>query len=188
MLVYLPDSPGKARWATDDEKVKFVERVRINDQGIKQPVFRKDQAMEAIRDPVPWLLVTMILIQTLVVGGINTFNSLLINQAFGFSVGESQLLGIPLAVFQACEFFFIAWLATRTNQTIYCMIGYTIINVVGTIVLLTVTPSASTRGGLLVAFYLMQSFQSCAPSMWSLLARNVAGQSKKSIAYAMFCR
>jgi hypothetical protein len=102
---WLPDSPAKARWASEEDKVKFVERVRANDQGIKQPKFRKEQAKEALSDPGPWLLVVMILLQTTIGGGIGTFNNLLINKAFGFSVSESQLLGIPLAAFQAVLYY-----------------------------------------------------------------------------------
>lgn len=66
------------------------------------------------------------------------------------------------------------------------MIGYVIVNVIGTIVLLTVEPNARTRPGLIVAFYAMQCFQACSPPMFAMLSRNVAGQTKKSITYAMF--
>jgi hypothetical protein len=107
VLVFLPDTPVQARWATADEKVKFVERVRTNDQGIKQKKWRSEQAWESIKDPLPWLLFLMMLFQTLVVGGVNTFNSLLINQAFGFSTSQSQLLSLPLNVFQVILYFFI---------------------------------------------------------------------------------
>lgn len=36
--------------------------------------------------------------QTQVVGGLNTFNALLINEAFGFNVTDAQLLSIPIGV------------------------------------------------------------------------------------------
>lgn len=49
----------------------------------------------------------MIVFQTLVVGGVNSFNSLLINKAFGFSVSVSQLVSMPLAAFQIILYFFI---------------------------------------------------------------------------------
>ena len=107
--MFLPDSPVQARWATPEEKVKYVERVRTNDQGIKQKVFRREQALEVFRDPLPWLLFMMIFCETLVVGGLNTFNSLLINKAFGFSVSNSQLLGLPLAVFQGILYVLIGY-------------------------------------------------------------------------------
>jgi sugar phosphate permease len=93
---FLPDSPTRARFLTEDEKKKYVERVRRNDQGLKNLTFKKAQAMEAIRDPFSWMLFMLAINQTLVVGGINTFNALLINKAFNFSVTDSQLLSIPL--------------------------------------------------------------------------------------------
>ena len=93
---FLPDSPTRARFLTEDEKRKYVERVRRNDQGIKQKVFKREQAIEALKDPFSWMLFFLAVNQTLVVGGINTFNALLINRAFNFSVTDSQLLSIPL--------------------------------------------------------------------------------------------
>lgn len=66
------------------------------------------------------------------------------------------------------------------------MVGFTCINIIGTVVLIVVAPNGNTRGGLLVAFYCMQSFQSVNPSMYAMLSRNVAGQTKKSIVYALF--
>ena len=67
------------------------------------------------------------------------------------------------------------------------MVGYIVVNIIGTVVLLTVAPSGHTKGGLLFTFYLMQCCQAITPSMWAMLSRNVAGQSQKSIAYAIFC-
>lgn len=82
----------------------------------------------------------------------------------------------------------LRWLGTKTKQTIYCMVGYTVVNIVGSVVLITVAPGGNTKGGLLVAFYIMQCFQAVNPSMYAMVSRNVAGQTKKSIVYAIFCK
>lgn len=58
----------------------LIERVRRNDQGIKNKVFKKEQMWEAVTDPFVWLLTALLVEQTLVVGGLNTFNKLLINE------------------------------------------------------------------------------------------------------------
>ncbi len=86
-ILFLPDSPTRARWATEKEKTLFVERVRSNNQGIKNTQYKREQVKEAATDQFTYLLFALAFFQTLVVGGINTFNSLLINKAFGFSVG-----------------------------------------------------------------------------------------------------
>ncbi|KAF2008629.1 MFS general substrate transporter [Aaosphaeria arxii CBS 175.79] len=186
ILIFLPDSPTKVKWATEEEKVKFVERVRENDQGVQAKRFKSDQVRDALTDPLSWLLVLMILLQTLVNGGIYTFNAILINKAFGFDAATAQLLGIPLNAFTVMLYFLIGWAVTKTRQTIYCIIAALFVNLIGTIVLITVAPTPTTRGGLLVAFYLMQCIQAINPSCYSLLSLNVAGQTKKSIVYALF--
>ncbi|KAK6909677.1 hypothetical protein L486_00676 [Kwoniella mangroviensis CBS 10435] len=186
VLVFLPDTPVQARWATKEEKVKYVERVRTNDQGIQQKVWRSDQAREVLRDPLPWLLFGMMFIQSTVVGGLNTFNNLLIKNAFGFTTSQALLLALPLAVFQVILYFLIGWLGTKTRQTVYCMVGYVMVNIAGSIVLITVAPSSKTKVGLLITFYLMQCCQATNPSMYAMLSRNVAGQTKKSVVYAIF--
>lgn len=63
--------------------------------------------------------------------------------------------------------------------------GLKIPNIVGTIVLITVPPGPTTKGGLLVAFYIMQCCQAQNPIIFSLLSRNVAGQTKKVAGYSM---
>lgn len=52
----LPDSPTKVKWADDATKTKFVERVRCNDQGIKQKKWKSDQAWEVVKDPYTYCL------------------------------------------------------------------------------------------------------------------------------------
>jgi hypothetical protein len=71
---YLPDSPTSVKWADAELKTKLVERVRANDQGLKQKKFRKDQAWEAAKDPYTYCLFGLALCQTLVVGGLGKFN------------------------------------------------------------------------------------------------------------------
>lgn len=185
IFVFLPDSPTDARWATKEEKVLFVERVRANNQGLKHKVFKKDQLKEALTDPYTLCLFAMAFFQTLVVGGINTFANLLINKAFGFTVLQSQLLNIPLGAMTVLMYLLISFVITKYQQTLFTMMAFTIPNIVGTIVLLIVAPSASNRGGLVVAFYCMQVFQACNPAIFLMLSRNSAGQTKKSITYAV---
>lgn len=87
----LPDSPTKARWASDHEKKLLVERVRSNNQGLRQKTFKKHQMIEAFTDPFSACLFFMCFFNTLVVGGIGTFGGLLINKAFGFTVRCTRL-------------------------------------------------------------------------------------------------
>jgi len=64
-----------------------------------------------------------------------------------------------------------SWVITKWNQTLYAMIGFTILNVVGNIVLIVVPPSGSTRVGLFIAFMLMQAFAAVNPAIFLMLSR-----------------
>lgn len=53
---------------------------------------------------------------------------------------------------------FHSWIIKKTNETCLCMVGFTIPNIAGTIVLLTVEQSNKTKGGLVAAFYIYAAF------------------------------
>lgn len=204
----LPDSPTRARWADDELRTKFVERVRSNNQGIKQKLWRSEQAWETANDPQVWALFALTFCQTLVIGGIGKFSALLINRAFGFDVATSQLLKIPVSVTGVCSYFLMAYLQQRFEQTFITMICFTLMNMVGTIVIAIIPPSDSTRVGLMIAFLMLQFFGACNTATSVILSRvsytplnplppalrfnivagltlqNIAGSTKKSIAYA----
>jgi hypothetical protein len=75
-------------------------------------------------------------------------------------------------------------LSNSCSQTIYVLLGLAVFNWIGTITLITVAPSPSTRGGLLFAFYILQCYQAQNPLIFQLCSRNVAGQTKRTVAYA----
>lgn len=104
----MPDAPTRARWASNDLKTRFVERVRSNNQGIKQKRWKSEQAWEAVKDPFVYSLFCFALIQSLVIGGLGNFNSLLINRAFGFDVLTAQVLKIPMALCGVCFYYLMA--------------------------------------------------------------------------------
>ncbi|RSH83548.1 uncharacterized protein EHS24_007236 [Apiotrichum porosum] len=184
VFVFLPDSPTKAKWASEQDKKLLVERVRSNNQGLKQKHFKKEQMIEALTDPFTLCLFLLCVFNTLVVGGVGAFGGLLVTKAFGFSTLEAQLLNIPTGVISILTFIGIGYSVRKTGQTCLSMIGFTIPNIVGTVVLLTVTPGDKTKGGLVFAWYLMQIFGACYPAVLMLLARNVSGHTKRSIVYA----
>lgn len=58
-----------------------------------------------------------------------------------------------------------AFLTKKTNQVCFVMVALVIPNLIATILLICITPSDSTKGGLIVVFYFTQFFQvSAAPS------------------------
>lgn len=51
---WMPDSPMRAKCFTEDEKRLMIERVRDNQTGMQNKTFRKEQMIEAFKDPQSW--------------------------------------------------------------------------------------------------------------------------------------
>ncbi|KAJ6093975.1 hypothetical protein N7467_002820 [Penicillium canescens] len=182
--LFLPDSPISARCFTEDEKRLMIERVRHNETGIENKEYKKYQIIEAIKDPLVWCCVMLILVANLVIGGLGVFSNLII-QKFGFSLLQTQLLNIAQGAWTIIVMVGSAWASQRFQQTCLVMIICAIPAIVGTIVIMVVTPTPSNAGGMLIAFYCTQFFLAQGNMIISLITRNVAGQSKKSFTMTM---
>ncbi|PYH46401.1 putative MFS transporter [Aspergillus saccharolyticus JOP 1030-1] len=165
---FQPDSPLSAK------------RVRHNETGIENRTFKKYQALEKIQDPVVWCCVMLILVANLIIGGLGVLFNLIIGE-FGFSLLQTQLLNIAQGSWTIIVMVGSAWYSQRFQQTCLIMILWSIPAIVGTIVILVVTPTASNAGGMLIAFYCTQFFLAEGNMIISLVTRNTAGQTKKNL-------
>lgn len=76
LLWYLPDTPSTARFLTESERVKAVDRIRSNQTGLKESKFVWKQAIEAMTDLKVWLLVLFMLANSIPNGAFTTVGSL----------------------------------------------------------------------------------------------------------------
>lgn len=79
------------------------------------------------------------------------------------------------------------WIVKRTDQSLLVMLGFVIPSFVGTILIMTLdlTNDLGRRVGLLICYYITLSFWSAQTLSLSMISRNVAGQTKKSVAITM---
>ncbi|KAJ3820434.1 MFS general substrate transporter [Lentinula raphanica] len=87
-----PDSPTTAWFLTPEERVTAIQRVKVNQTGVGNKHFKKEQFYEALRDPKTWGF-------ALFSGISNVTNSIsaqapLITASFGFTYLQTSLLGI----------------------------------------------------------------------------------------------
>lgn len=99
MAFLLPDSPDKAWFLTEREKLMLVERIRGNQQGFGNHHIKKKQIVEAFIDPRTWLYFLYSFAADIPNGGLTNFMSLLFQEDFGFSTKETLLVNMgPAAV------------------------------------------------------------------------------------------
>ncbi|KFY59646.1 hypothetical protein V496_05600 [Pseudogymnoascus sp. VKM F-4515 (FW-2607)] len=181
---WLPDSPMKAKCFTEDQKRMMIERVRTNETGIQNKVYKTYQVLETVKDPVIWCYIMLQITSTLVIGGLGVFSNIII-KSFGFTLLQTQLLNIAQGAVTILVMVGGATLGQTTGQTIWVMHAWTIPPIIGTAVIYSVTPTTETRVGLLIAFYCTQFYLAQGNLIFSLISRNIAGQTKKSTSLAM---
>lgn len=122
IAIFLPDSPMKAKCFNDDEKRLMIERIRHNETGIQNRVYKRYQIVEAFTDPFVWACVILITVANLVIGGLGVFSNLIISQ-FGFSLLQTQLLNIAQGALTIFIMVGSALACQKTNQTCLVMVA-----------------------------------------------------------------
>ncbi|CCX32993.1 major facilitator superfamily domain-containing protein [Pyronema domesticum] len=185
VLVYMPDSPMRAKCFSELDKTLMVERVRDNQTGIQNKTFRKEQVVEAFCDPQTWCLALIQLLTTLPTSGLGAFANIII-KGFNFSLLQTQLLAMVLGAYIIIVLLGSAWLVKKTGQNTIIMFLSVLPSIIGSIILMTVRNTSRSRSiGLLIAYYVCLSFWACATIGLALVSRNIAGQTKKTCVVAI---
>lgn len=182
---YLPDSPMRAKCYKPEDKTLMVERVRANQTGIQNKLFKREQAIEALTDIQVWFYVLMQILNTLPTSGIGAFGNLIIRDGFGFDTLQTSLLSLVQGTVHILIVTSVAWAARKTKQTLLTMMIICVPMVATTSVLMAVPNGKDTRVGLLIAFYGTFWFNGVAVLLLSLITRNIAGQTKKNVVLTM---
>lgn len=125
MLLYMPDSPMRAKCFSEEDKRLMVERVRTNQTGLQNRRFRREQMVEALKDPQSWCYCLIAICTTLPTSGLGAFANIIIT-GFNFTVLQTQLLSMVNGAYIIIVLFSSAWLAKRTGQNLLVMGIYVI--------------------------------------------------------------
>ncbi|CAI7597046.1 unnamed protein product [Penicillium pancosmium] len=183
VFFWMPDSPMRAKCWSEEDKQLMVERVRQNQTGLQNRIFRKEQVWDALKDPQLYAFAVIQMVSAMPSGGIGAYVNIIIN-SFGFSTWESQLLTMVVGAVVAIAMITSAYLDRRFGNTIIIMISSVIPSIIGVSILIGVPFSPDKRVGMLIAYWLFYSFFAVSSLSLALLSRNVAGQTKKSIVIA----
>ncbi|KAJ7050639.1 MFS general substrate transporter [Mycena amicta] len=145
-----PDSPTSAWFLTPQERAVAVLRIKVNQTGVENKHFKKEQMIEALLDPKTWLFALFSCLD-------NIPNSLtnqrqIIVSSFGFSVLQTTLLGCVDGVVEIVTIFTGVHISARTGSRAWVAFVYFIPNILGTILVNTLP--WSNKVGLLFSVWL----------------------------------
>ncbi|KAF2128220.1 MFS allantoate transporter-like protein [Dothidotthia symphoricarpi CBS 119687] len=182
VLVLMPDSPMKAKYLTEREKIIAIERLRANQMGIQSGHWRWDQVWETFYDFKTWCWFLAIVAISIASGGISTFGSLIIKD-FGYTNFEAILFNIPFGVIQIVAILASSYGATRFKRKGMAIALVAILPVIGTVMMLTVP--RKHKGVLLFGYYLVSCLAAITPIIYTWHVQNTAGDTKKKCTSAM---
>ena len=123
VMFWMPDSPMRAKCFTEEDKHLMVERVRINQTGIQNKRFRKEQMLEAFKDPQTWCYCGIQLFTTLPTSGLGAFANIIIT-GLHFTVLQTQLLAMVLGFYIIIVLLGSAWLVKKYHQNLLVMLAF----------------------------------------------------------------
>jgi predicted MFS family arabinose efflux permease len=180
------DSPGEARYLSPEDRLKAVDRVKANQQGIVSHKFEWKQFVEAVTEPKYWLYMIMVIAVNAGASVSSVFGSIILQSLAGFSADQAILLNMPFGVLQFVSILTASYLAYRFKRKSPFLLGLVTIVIVGVALMVALPKTRSNKGGLLVGYYLIAFVFAINPLLISWMGGNCAGQTKKAIYYTSF--
>ncbi|CAA9961741.1 hypothetical protein PTMSG1_05118 [Pyrenophora teres f. maculata] len=175
VLFLLPDNPMSSR-LTPSEKVWAIERLRENQTGIENTHFKFYQVIECFQDPQTWMLSLITISSNVPNGAVSSFQSTLI-QSFGFNSKTTALLQLPSGCVSIISILIATYLAGRFDQRGLNVVFLLIPGALGGCLMAFLPDDA--KAGKLIGNYLTNCIGSSLPLLYSWVAANFAGHTKK---------
>jgi hypothetical protein len=115
----------RAKCFTEEDKHLMVERVRSNQTGMQNKVFRKEHLIDALTDPQTWCYCGIAICTTLPTSGLGAFANIII-LSLKFDVLQTQLLAMVLGFYIIIVLFSSIWLVKKYNQNLIVMGAFVI--------------------------------------------------------------
>ncbi|KIX05566.1 uncharacterized protein Z518_06438 [Rhinocladiella mackenziei CBS 650.93] len=185
VFMLLPDSPVKTRRFTDAEKVATLLRVKDNQSGTQNAKIKKDQLLLVFKDPGVWLVALSVLMLS-VPTSIPNFSSILLT-TFGYTPRQALVLNIPGGVVGAIATIITGYLSDRWNDRSLVMIISILPTIAAFAMMIGLDPGGvpKSKGALLFALYLCNSFTAAFMLLLVWNASNLGGHTKKVTVNAM---
>lgn len=94
------DSPGEARYLSPQDRLKAVDRLKANQQGIISHKFDFKQVLEAWTEPKYYLFMIMVIAVNAGASVSSVFGSIILQNLVGFTASQAVLLNMPFGALQ----------------------------------------------------------------------------------------
>ncbi|KAK1472841.1 hypothetical protein CABS01_16132 [Colletotrichum abscissum] len=184
-IIFMPETPNKAKFLTHEEQVIAVQRVAQNMTGIKGYEWKHYQMWHAVIDVKTWLVLAFVLFTQLPNGGLTSFGSLVIS-GFGFDAFRTLLIGLPSSVVSAGSMIVWGTISIKYgNLRTWGMIIPLLPAIAGIAAVYATMDTGANKYGRVVAYWLINSYAVTWPFVLTIVGQNVAGHTKRAFTNTM---
>ncbi|KAM0748816.1 permease of the major facilitator superfamily [Meredithblackwellia eburnea MCA 4105] len=180
LYFWLDNSPVTARFLSEEDRAKSVERLRANQTGMVNYEFKWAHIQELAIDPKTYLFAILTVLSNIAPNVSNTFGPIILSSIAGMSPSNTVLMNIPFGCMQVVAILSAAWLSYKINSKSIVFALSTIPPIIGTALLYTLPHVKSNVGPLLFGYYLLAFNFAVQPLTYAWVAANTAGQTKKA--------
>ncbi|KAI1162014.1 MFS general substrate transporter [Nemania serpens] len=186
-LVYwrLDNDIPSARFLSEEDKTKAIERLRANQTGTGSREFKLGHVREMLLEPKTWLWVALSVFINAGASVTNTFGPLILN-GLGFDKYLTSLLNIPFGFVQWVIILSASWAVQRFRNKSIVMVAFVLPVIAGLAVLYTVPRTPGHSAPLLVGYYLLAFLFGNIPVLVAWVVANTAGTTKKSTIMSVY--
>ncbi|KAL2272011.1 hypothetical protein VTJ83DRAFT_1382 [Remersonia thermophila] len=182
VIFFLPDTPMKAKWLSDKEKVALLKHVSVNQTGVENRKFRGKEILEALIDPQIYLLLLSVVLLSVSSGVVTSYSATLIQQ-LKYDSKTAALMNMPSGVVSIFFTLFVGW-GIRFQSHRWAFIIVCIIPAIIGGALMSFLPS-SNRPGCLAGIYLVNAVVAPLAIFYNWTMANVGGGTKRAFAAAI---
>ncbi|KAL6875479.1 MFS general substrate transporter [Trichoderma longibrachiatum] len=186
-LIYwkLDNDIPSARFLTEEEKPKAIERLRANQTGTGSREFKWEHVAEAAIEPKTYLWFGMALLLNVGASVTNSFGPLIIN-GLGFDKYKSSLLNMPFGALQTIVILLSSYLAQKAKLKGAILAGFMLPVLAGLVILYCVPRDTGSQGTSLAGYYLLAFLFAGNPLIVTWIVGNTGGTTKKSIIMSIY--
>ncbi|KZL76634.1 major facilitator superfamily transporter [Colletotrichum incanum] len=181
-VIFVPDTPMKATWLSDTEKVALLKHVSVNQTGIESRKFRPRQIVEALMDPQMYLMTLAVVLLSVSSGVVTTYSATLIRN-LGYDSKRAALMNMPSGVVSIFFTLLVGYGIRRTSNRWAWIVICIIPAIIGG-ALMSFLP-VSNRSGCLAGIYLVNAVVAPLTVFYAWTAANFGGATKRAFAAAI---
>ncbi|KAI9882089.1 MAG: hypothetical protein M1823_006165 [Watsoniomyces obsoletus] len=177
----LPDTPMKARFLSESEKVALLKHVSVNQTGITNKHFKLSHVLEVLTDIQLWLMTILTILISVSSGVVTTYSATLIRN-FGYSSPISALLNMPSGIISIFATLLVGFGVRKTSNRWAWLAGCCIPGILGGGLL---SFQQRNKPALLAGIYLVNFIVATLIIIYQWTVANCAGQTKRVVASSL---